>query len=1095
MIAAAGFGQEKKPAKAATKAGQPDKTSIRPKASKTEKKSPAARDNKAEPKDLSETVGAQPSPTPEADKAKYQQALAGQTISEKARLLRAFLDEFPLSEVHDEAVEYLVTARAIVGGEQLQAGDPAGAAASYKLAVDEAPAVIPDRLFNDVILKFPANLFYKGDRTSAYELAGRIEKKVAANTKQLLGLVGFYLSIENGSDARRLAETVVSLDPNSAAGYQAMGLANRLNFDLEESAAAYAKALELDPASVPAQRSLAEMKRALGKPDEAAAIYRSILALNENDFVARGGLALSLFDGGKRTDAEAELTKALAADPKNFGLLAGAAYWYAANDLGQKAVEYGQKAVDAEPRYVWGHISLARGLMKQNKPVEAERALIAARQYGSFPTLAYEIASARFQAGFFREAVEDLAKSFTLENGTLKVRLGGRVLKEAANFHDLVAFERKASILQPSAADNADTAARLRILLELKAKAEEGGNDVELAALTDEFVKGDDKMKLHRQLYAADLLLRKNAALPKVAELIKASVGNTEAGLDVSSPAAATMASELYESRTIAFSRNEVILVPDVPRQMLSAILRGRIEELAGWTLYQQKNYPDSVVRLRRAISVLPEKSAWWRSSLWRLGAALEADGKDQEALDSYIQSYKADRPNSLSYGVIEALYRRINGNVDGLDEKIGPNPGSPIAALKPQKPESSDPAGSLSKESPLSPSPQDRTEPPPAVPAKIDSTASQPPAPETTVEIKKVESKLISEPLPVVADNPADTSDGNTASDKTAGTVPANPPEIKKQTETPDEPSALKPPPITADVRKEQPDVIDKKSEKYASADVPEKATESRKPESETAGASAQNAVQAKEPLKTIDKTDAGPLDARPRPIDLEKVVRDQKPDPVSESLQPAALDPSNLKATDPDTLSTPSNEAAEPKNAADTSSTAAKPESPSRKPLLIVEDPLKTDEKASKTKDLFEPVVITVPRQASSQKTGELSPIEPKPDTVAGGSTRRRLVEGKEIISDQKCTIEVNQDTISLLSGGGSMSVLVAVSGEADAMEIKASSTSSRDIEIRSEPDVAGRAGRRFFVIKSIGYDAGVYQVNFESPCGKKVVTVHVR
>ena len=91
MIAAAGFGQEKKPAKAATKAGQPDKTSIRPKASKTEKKSPAARDNKAEPKDLSETVGAQPSPTPEADKAKYQQALAGQTISEKARLLRAFL--------------------------------------------------------------------------------------------------------------------------------------------------------------------------------------------------------------------------------------------------------------------------------------------------------------------------------------------------------------------------------------------------------------------------------------------------------------------------------------------------------------------------------------------------------------------------------------------------------------------------------------------------------------------------------------------------------------------------------------------------------------------------------------------------------------------------------------------------------------------------------------------------------------------------------------------------------------------------------------------------------------------------------------------
>jgi hypothetical protein len=191
----------------------------------------------------------------------------------------------------------------------------------------------------------------------------------------------------------------------------------------------------------------------------------------------------------------------------------------------------------------------------------------------------------------------------------------------------------------------------------------------------EDFVKGDDKMKLHRQLHAASLLLQKGIAKEKAGELAKAAVGNADAGLDVASPAAAVMASELYESRTVAFSRDQVIIVPDVPRQTLSAILRGRIEELSGWTLYQQKSYAEAVIRLRRAISVLPDKSAWWRSSMWLLGLALEADGKDSEALDSYIKSYKTDKPDVLKYVIVETLYKKVNGNTVELEAKIGANP------------------------------------------------------------------------------------------------------------------------------------------------------------------------------------------------------------------------------------------------------------------------------------------------------------------------------------------------------------------------------------------------------------------------------------
>ena len=58
---------------------------------------------------------------------------------------------------------------------------------------------------------------------------------------------------------------------------------------------------------------------------------------------------------------------------------------------------------------------------------------------------------------------------------------------------------------------------------------------------------------------------------------------------------------------------------------------------------------------------------------MWRLGAALAADGKDAEALNAYIESYKTDKPDFGKYAIVEALYRKVNGTIDGLEAKIGP--------------------------------------------------------------------------------------------------------------------------------------------------------------------------------------------------------------------------------------------------------------------------------------------------------------------------------------------------------------------------------------------------------------------------------------
>ncbi|MEO7540212.1 MAG: tetratricopeptide repeat protein, partial [Pyrinomonadaceae bacterium] len=615
------------------------------------------------------------------------------TISEPAariRALKRFIQTFPDSDRSVQAAAMISSSGVESGNAKLQGGDIPGAAELFRTAASGAPEPVPDTLFNDALAKIPANLYFRGDRQGAYDIAKILEQKAAANAGQLIALSTFYLTVENGSEARRLAESAIKIDPSSSAAYETLGLANRMDFQLEDSAAAYTKSLELAPASLSARRGLAEMKRSLGRADEAIALYQEIVTKDETALPARTGLTLAMFDAGKRTEAEAELARALDANPGNVILLAGAAYWYAAHSEGLKAVELARKAIDADPRFIWSHIALARGYMSLGNGIDAERTLVAARRYGNFPTLEYEIASARLTAGYYREAADELAKSFTVSDGVVKTKLGGRVERGSKDFTELVGFERRASIFTPTAADNPDNAAKLTALLELKqelAKPEPAAETT--VRLANEFIKGSDPMKVHRQLYTATQLLDKKIALQEVVEIARAATANIDAGLSVTSPSAAVMASELYENRLLAASRGEYLNVPEVPRPTLSAILRGRVEEISGWALFQIQDPTASIVHLKRAVSVLPVDSIWWRSSTWRLAMALALAGKDAEALDMYIKSYKSSG-TSIQYGVITDLYTRIHGSTEGLDEKISGIAKAAVAVTTPESVETS---------------------------------------------------------------------------------------------------------------------------------------------------------------------------------------------------------------------------------------------------------------------------------------------------------------------------------------------------------------------------------------------------------------------
>jgi tetratricopeptide (TPR) repeat protein len=722
-----------------------------------------------------------PARSDEALKAELE-ALLKLPSAERLKGLRAFLEANPRSPLRTRATEQLVSAHAALGDERLQAQDAPGGVELFKQAVALAPAEMSDKLYYEVVSQLPANLFLRGQTAAALELARAVEVRAGADAKRLLAVAAFYVSVEQADEAARVAKAAIALAPDLAAAHQALGAAHRLALRLDEAAAEYARSLELDPRSAPARHSLADMRRATGKSEEALSLYRELLASDPNDRGARTGVVLALFDAGRREEAERELEAALTAEPRNFLLLTGAAYWYAAHGEKTRALDLAGQAVRLEPRFTWAQVALARALVANKMPLDAERALRFARQYGRFPTLDYELANALAAAGLYDEAFDELARSFTLKDGQLETQLAGSRPARAASFIELLAPERRASIFQANAADTEADARVLKSLLALRlaldatAAAGETGaaNQTDAAAAVaavNDFTAGADEMRAFRQLYAASRLLRRGVALETVLELMDSARANVEAAVDAPEATAATTADELRDVRASAIAQGGTPDIPLLPRNAISNILRGRIEELTGMALLGQGKTAEAVSALRRAVSVLPERSLYWRTAQWRLGSALAASGgQERDALAAYIKSYNPDAPDAARRAVIESLYTKVNGSPAGLDAQIGAAPPR-LATLE-----------AVSASSAATPAPTETPAPVVAPPA-----AAATPAPDTTPaagETPAVNATPAASPTPDASATPAPSPSPSNAPDAPARTAtPAPSPSATPET------------------------------------------------------------------------------------------------------------------------------------------------------------------------------------------------------------------------------------------------------------------------------------------------------------------------
>jgi tetratricopeptide (TPR) repeat protein len=664
-------------------------------------------------------------------------------VAERVVKLKEFLDTHPDSKERPRAIEYLVSAHAAVGDQKLKNGDSTGGIEHLMLAIDAAdPATTPDNLFSGVIVQIPTNLYLRGERAAAFKAAQNVETKFGADPKRLLGVAAFYLGIERGDEAIRIADDAIKLAPDLAEAHRIKAIGLHLSLRLDEAADEYKRTIELDPASKVSRVSLADLYRAAGKVELALALYNEQLAIDPKDRAARAGKVISLLELSRQDEANTELDAALTAEPRNLPLLAGAAYWYAAHGDNNKAFDLARRAVTVESRYTWAQIALAHAYLGAKQPLDAERAMRYARQYGKFPTLNYELANVLASMGLYQEAVDVLRESFEIKEGQIHTQLAGHLPASDANFIDLLAPERRAGIFQARPADTPENAKHMKALLAFNAAITpadgEKINEAAAVAAAQDFASGTDNMRAFRQLYAASRLLRNGVGIPTVLELVAAARKASDDALSAPMLTMAVQADEFRDLRARALASGNIPDVADAPRSVLTNILKGRIEDLEGWALFNQEKYKEAIGHLKQASEILPVNTPAWRTALWHLGAAHEQTSQNTQALDYYIKSYQGAEPDSVKRSIIEQLYRKVNGSTEGLENRL-----SGMATETPKtEPANAEPA----KAEPAATAEPLKTDPEPVKPEPERAKTETEPTPKPAATEAPKETKEVSE-------------------------------------------------------------------------------------------------------------------------------------------------------------------------------------------------------------------------------------------------------------------------------------------------------------------------------------------------------------
>lgn len=610
----------------------------------------------------------------------YDAAMAVSEPADRIVALQRFIQNYPSSELVDNAREDAARGLAALGEVQLTERNIERALDYFKQSVAISPGKMSDKFFDETASRIPLVISLRGYRAEAVGLAREMEVRFIGDARKLALLGEFYLTIEDAEDALRVLRIATRLAPKEARYHRSLGIAYRLNLKLDEAAEEYKAAIGLEPDDKRTYYDLANIQRGLGAYEEAIKLYRRQLEIDPQHSDSHKGLALSYIAQGKNDLANSELKQV--SDKPDFNFQTQLAFAYLTRGRIAEARQSADSALAIEPRFSWARIAAAEVDLAEAKYFEAERNLLAALNYANFPTLYFTFGKVYLAVEDFDGAVEQFNKAIRYSSGKFRTRLGGVLDLESESLSQLLARERWAAIFKAESITSQieyeiaeglirldsglqkqrPTAGTISALALSQSSSKQQASDLDNAVST--FVNAESSRRPFRALYAAQRLIRSGQLLERALKLADEAMDAAEAA---------------------TAPEGSIRDYPNYDREGRLQLFRGRAGELRGWALQKLGRSNEAIAALEAAIQaygLLPER----KRALWRLASAKESAGQEREALEMYLAAYEPpDKQSSsadLNRAVIESLYRKLNGSLQGLDDRIGRAQAQPVSLI-----------------------------------------------------------------------------------------------------------------------------------------------------------------------------------------------------------------------------------------------------------------------------------------------------------------------------------------------------------------------------------------------------------------------------
>ncbi len=607
-------------------------------------------------------------------------ALALEDPSERIAALQKFLKANSIPEQSQTAREAIVASYAQLAEAQLAENNIERAGAGFRKAIAALPENVTDRFFVDTVIRIPQVVSLRGYRNESIDLARQLEKRFAREPLRLAGLGEFYMTIEASVDAIRSLESAVRLGGEDARLHRLLGAAYRVGLRLDDAVAEIQQTIKIDPNDNRAYYELANLYRAHGAYTDATRLYKKQLEIDPKHSSSYKGLALAYLAQGddEQTSAALDQARNLRGAPEEVAqdiyLHTQMSFYYLLQGKLKQARLSADTAVALEPRYAWARIAAAEVDMAESKYFDAERNLLAVQQYANFPTLFFTLGKLYLAVEDFDGALEQFAKAFSYSpQKQFTARLGAVLEVQGDSVKELLSREHQAAIF---IADPPTTQEQFKIVESLvrfnfqlraiksatpsRTARREPKVDpdvrrrqlIELDQAATDFIEAERTRRSFRALHISQQLAQAGVATGTAVEWADQALSMAEVATE-------------FEGSLRDY--------PNYDREGRLRIFRGRALDAKGWALFKSGQNQEAISALSdavRAYGPLPEA----KRALWHLAMAKETAGDLREALDLYIAGYEKPSTGSnldINRTVIEGLYRKVNGSLNGLDEQL----------------------------------------------------------------------------------------------------------------------------------------------------------------------------------------------------------------------------------------------------------------------------------------------------------------------------------------------------------------------------------------------------------------------------------------